>query len=392
MLSHCPRCHAQFEAGKIVGDNAICTCGWTGSMSNKKPSRFNFFSKKNNNSQFHFKKKSMSSKSVLNLSLIALGLGGFTYGYQTWESHMFARALYVTKGAVKLNSSSDEFNMAVVCHKLGKLDCKVSALSNAYKKDPQNASLTGEYAISLTESNQHDQAILAFQKFFSMNEGTPRHMANFGKSLGEKEYYSDAKEWYYKAIKANPDNLQYAEDMMAMLTKGNLFGEALSIVGHFNLSIPKTQKLWHNLTLKIKQDYKDYQAKYAIKEMTLSKLGNYYFAPAIFAGAMDMQIFIVNPESTYSTVDLNYLKNNGIAFENKGQITVQASNGNGQEINGTKIIIPELMFGAFTLKNVNAIACENCAFVAGKGVLNQLSVQTSQVANTQVGILSMKEK
>jgi tetratricopeptide (TPR) repeat protein len=388
MLSNCPRCHASFQ--HVIGDSAVCSCGWTGSLSNKKPSRFGFLKK--NKSPVAFKKKSMSSKAMLNLGFIALGLSAFSYGYSEWESHVFARSFYVAKSLVKLNSSHDEFNMAVICHKLGKLDCKVSALTAAYKKDPNNVQLIGEYAISLTESKQHDAAILAFQKFFSKSEGNWRDKYYFAQSLGEKEYYSDAKEYYFKAIQENPGKLEIAESLMNMLTKANMFGEALSVIGHYNITIPSTQKTWHNLALKIKGQYKDYQTQFAIKEMTISKLGNYFFAPAVFTGAMDMQLFIVNPEAAYTTVDLTYLKNAGIQFEDKGQIEVHASNGNGQAISGTKVVIPELLFGAWTLKNVNAIACDNCAFVAGKSILSQLSVQTSQIANTHVNLLSMKEK
>jgi tetratricopeptide (TPR) repeat protein len=388
MLSNCPRCHASFE--HVVGDSAICGCGWTGSLSNKKPSRFGFARK--NKSAMGFKKKRMSSKTMMNMGFIALSLAGFSYGYSEWKSNVFARSFYIAKSMVKLNSSADEFNMAVICHKLGKLDCKVSALTNAYKKDSNNVQLIGEYAIALTESKQYDAAILAFQKFFSMSEGNARTKFYFAKSLGEKEFYTDAKEYYYKAIQENPENLEIAESLMAMLTKANMYGEAMSVIGHFNMTIPRTQKIWHNLTLKIKGQYKDYQTQFAIKEMTISKLGNYFFAPAVFTGAMDMQLFIVNPEAVYTTVDMTYLKNNAIKFEDKGKIEVHATNGNGQTISGTKIVIPELLFGAWTLKNVVAVACDNCAFVAGKSILGQLSVQTSQVANTHVNLLSMKEK
>jgi tetratricopeptide (TPR) repeat protein len=337
-----------------------------------------------------FSKKKLSQKSLLNYSAIAVGLLGFSYGVSQWKGHVVERAFYVTKSTVKLNSANDEFRMAVICHKLQKQDCKEISLANAFKKSPENPIIVGEYAITLTESGKHDQAILTYQKFFSLSDGTPRHMAKYGESLGQKEYFTDAKEWFYKAVKAQPENLELAESMMKMLTQSHQYGEALSIIGHFNMAIPKTQKIWHNLALKIKAEFKEYQEKYAIKEMTISKLGNYFFAPAIMNGALETQLFIVNPESVYTTVDAQYLKNNNIPHESRGQITVTANNG--QQLTGTRVIIPEVMFGAWSLKNVEAIACDNCAFLAGKTVLNRLTVQTSQVNNTQVNLLSMKEK
>jgi len=388
MLSHCPRCQLSFEADHIIGDSAICSCGWSGSInSSTKKKRFGFSS--NKKSSFAPKKK-ISSKSLLNLGILALGVFGFGYGAKTWGSFMVNRAVYIVKGSVKLNSSSDEFRMAVICHKLGKQDCKEVALARAYKLDPQNVELNGEYAISLTESGKHDPAILAYQKFFSQSPGTWRHKMNFAISLGEKEYYTDSKEYFYKAIVESPDNLEIPEAMMKMLSKAHMYGEAMSVIGHFNMTIPQTQKLWHELSIRMKTEFKEYQEKYAIKEMTISKIGNYFFAPGIIGGALETQLFIVNPEAVYTTVDMAYLKSNGIAFESKGEITVQPTNG--AELTGTRIIIPTLMFGAWTLKNVEAVACDNCAFMAGKGILGQLNVQTSQINDTRVNLLSMKEK
>lgn len=324
------------------------------------------------------------------MGLLAFGVLGFTYGAKEWNGFMVERAVYVMKGTVKLNSSNDEFRMAVICHKLGKQECKEMALARAFHLDPQNAQLNGEYAIALTDAGKHDQAILAFQKFFAKDAGTYRHKYKFAESLGQKEFYSDAKEYYYKAILENPEKLEIAESMMNMLTRSHQYGEALSIVGHFNMALPQTQKIWHGLTVALKTEYKQYQEKYAIKEMTVSKLGNYFFAPGILNGAMDTQLFIVNPEAVYTTVDATYLKSNGIPHESKGEITVQSSNGT--SLTGTRVIIPSMMFGAWTLKNVEAIACENCAFMAGKSVLGQLVVQTTQVGDTRVNLLSMKEK
>lgn len=382
MLLNCPRCSTHIDGSKISGDLAICECGWHGSLN---PGR-----RKKSKSQFPSTKKKFTTKGLLKFSAYALSALAVGYGAFEWKGFLAERVVYNIKSAVRMNSSMDEFRMAVVCHKLTKQNCKETALAQAYQKDPKNLTINGEYAISLTESGKHDQAILAFQRFFSQNEGSSRHQYHYAQSLGQKEYFNDAKEWYYKAIKSNPSDLKIAESMMSMFTKSFNFGEALSIIGHFNMTIPQTQKTWHNLSIDIKNQFKEYQQKYAIKNMTVSKLGNYFFAPAIVGGAMDVQLFIVNPDSAYTTVDLAYLKDNGIPFEDKGKIDVTANSG--QSVHGTKVIIPAMIFGAFSLNNIEAVACDNCAFVAGKSILSKLNIETAQVQNTQVNILSMSEK
>lgn len=336
-------------------------------------------------------RRNKMSRSKNSLAKWSIALGAFAslgYGFQEWGGNLAQRWIYNVKSSVKLNSAQDEFAMAVTCHRLQKVDCKNSALNNAYQKDSNNPTIVGEYAISLTESQQHEKAILVFNKLQSLGDLSTRHKFNFAISLGEKEYYSDSKEWFYKSMREQADNLQIAESMIKMLRKSNQFTEALSIIGNYNLSVPRTQKAWAKLASDVKTDFKQYQEKYSVKEIITSKIGNHFFAPAVFAGAMDMQLFIVNPEG-HTTVDLAYLTNTGIKFESKGPAKITA---NGQDVEATKIIIPEMTFGAWQLKNVEAIACNNCAFMAGKSIIKKLSVQTSQVANTNVNLLSMKEK
>jgi tetratricopeptide (TPR) repeat protein len=335
-----------------------------------------------------YNKKNKSKGSFVKMGLFLGAVAASGYGFHEWGSHLVQRVSYNVKSSVKLNTAQDEFSMAVTCHKLNKLGCKFSALSNAYNKDSKNPIIVGEYGIALTEANQHDKAILVFNKLQSITDLSLRHKASFAKSLGEKEYYNDSKEWYYKAMREQPDNLKVAEGMIEMLRKSNQFPEALSIIGNYNLSVPRTQKVWERLSMDVKNDFKAFQAKYALKEITVSKIGNHFFAPGVFANAMDMQLFIVN-EDSYTTVDIDYLNNMGIQFINKGETKITAG---GSEIEAIKIIIPEMTFGAWQLKNVEAMACKNCAFVAGKSIMSKLSMEKSLVANTTIDLLSMKEK
>mgnify|MGYP000433393224 CR=1 FL=1 len=112
-----------------------------------------------------------------------------------------------------------------------------------------------EFAIAQTETKQHDKAILTFQKYFSAADGTARHMSRFARSLAAKEYFADSKEWYYKALRINPTNLGLAEEMISMLRGATQFGEALSIIGHYNLSYPQTRKIWNKLALDVKSEF-----------------------------------------------------------------------------------------------------------------------------------------
>lgn len=336
----------------------------------------------------------MSKQSHLNKlvrgSVVVLGIAGFGFGIYQWGNHSVERAFYNVKSVFNVTSVRDEARMAFICYKLERLKCRYDALTKAYKKAPQNESITGEYAIALSEVGKHDQAILTFQKYFSVADGTPRHQASFAKSLAAKEYYADSKEWYYKAIKTNPRNLDVAEEMIDMLRKSQQYGEAMSIIGHYDLFLPQTRKAWAKLSQDLKAEYKAFQQEYAIKEMTVSQIGQYFFAPGIIEGSLDTQLFIVNPESDYTTVEIGYLESNGIPYETKGSINVTAKNGT--ELTGTKVIIPSLIFGAFQLKNVEAVACKNCAFVAGKSILNRLSISETKLTNAHVNLLSMSQK
>ena len=48
---------------------------------------------------------------------------------------------------------------------------------------------------------------------------------------------------------------------------------------------------------------------------------------------------------------------------------------NGQYLKGTEVVLSGLTVGPFELKNVKAIACENCAFLLGKDIMKRLNFQ-----------------
>lgn len=329
-------------------------------------------------------------KKFVSVASLALAVGGFGYGVHKWKNHFMERGFYVIKSSIKQNTLRDDYRMAIICTKLKDLRCRYKTLSSAYKKAPQNDTIVGEYAIMLSDAKKHEQAVLTFQKYFSVADGSRRHFLAFARSLEAREYIPDAKTYYYKALKMSPQDFSLAEEFIGMLRKHNEFGEALSIIGHYNLTQPKTRKYWARLGKDVKAEFQTYQNKYQIEQMTVSKMGSYFFAPATIEGSMDTNLFIVKPDSDYTTLDIDYLAKSGIPFVSKGEVTVNATNGT--ELSGTKIIIPSISFGGFQLKNVEAVACSNCAFVAGKSILGQLSLAPSKANKNTVGLLSISKK
>jgi predicted aspartyl protease len=156
--------------------------------------------------------------------------------------------------------------------------------------------------------------------------------------------------------------------------------EALSVIGHYNVLFPKTRKEWAKTTDQVKQAYNDYTSKYAIEEIKIAGINKYLHAPVKFSGQKDTQLFMVDPESEFLTVDLKQIQEMGLDYKDLGEKEVMATNG--RYLKGTQIVLPELKVGPFALQNVKAIACDRCAFMLGKDVMKRLNFK----AQTNKGI------
>ncbi len=354
----CPRCGNQISMERMLGNVVVCSCGWNGDKSIFGPPKRNF----------HIKKIAMA---LTIGAVIFLGLEA-----KQWGKHAPERVYYKAMSALKMTSAKDEARMAFVCKSLEKHACAAKAYTKALAKSPKSYNLAGALAVELVKVQEFDRAILTFQNFFSHEDGNDVHKQHYARALSEKEYIDDATEWYYKAIQANAKNFDAAQELIAHLVKNEMHVEALSVIGHYNIVFPKTTKEWAKLSDEVKAAYKAYITKYAIKEIKISGINKFLHAPVRFSDMGETQLFLVDPESEFLTVDLNRLQELGAQYESRGEKEVMATNG--KYLKGTEVILTSLTVGPFELKNVKAMACENCAFLLGKDVMKQLNFKAQE--------------
>ena len=86
-------------------------------------------------------------------------------------------------------------------------------------------------------------------------------------------------------------------------------------------------------------------------------------------------------------MDLQQIKDFGVQYKDLGQKEVMATNG--RYLKGTEIVLSELNVGPFKLKNVKAIACDNCAFLLGKNVMKRLNFKAQD--NKGIKYITLKQ-
>lgn len=365
----CPRCSTPIAMERMLGQVVVCTCGWSGNKSHFEPPK----------RKFHIK------KILLVVAIIGLIQAG--RDIQEWGKHYPERLWYNTISALKMTSAKDEARMATVCKKMQKHNCAAESYTKALAKSPRSYNLAGALGIELTQIGQYDRAILTFQNYFSHSDGEDIHKQHFAKALSEKGYIEDATEWYYKSLQQNSKNFLAAQALIQHLAKNELYTEALSVIGHYNTLYPKTRKKWAKLSSQLISTFNAYTDQYDIREMKISGINKYLHAPVRLASSQETLLFMVDPESEFLTVDRLKLEAHGIQYKNLGQKEVLATNG--RYLKGTEVILPELKVGPFKLKNVKAIACDNCAFLLGKNVLKRLHFTRKK--NKGINYITLKQ-
>lgn len=364
----CPRCAAPISMERMLGNSVVCECGWTGNKSHFEPPKKNF----------HIK------KILTGLAVVALVFMGMEA--KKWGKHYPERLYYKTISALKMTSAKDEARMAFVCKEKGNHKCAAMAYTKALAKSPKSYNLAGALGIELSIIGQHERAILTFQNFFTHEDGESLHKQHYARALSAGEYIDDATEWYYKALQADSKNFDAAKELIAHLSKNELYTEALSVIGHYHTLYPKTRKSWEKTTAEVKSQFSTYTQKYDIKEIKIAGINKYLHAPVSFNGA-ETQLFMVDPESEFLTVDKNQLSSMGIDYKSHGEKEVMATNG--RYLKGTEITITEMNVGPFTLKNVKAMACDNCAFLLGKTVMKRLNFKSQD--NKGIKYITLKQ-
>ena len=366
----CPRCCRPINMEKLLENVVICSCGWSGSKSH-----------------FQGEKKKRPVKKLA-FALFVLLIGYMAYDAKNWGQFYPERLWYNTLSKLKMTSAKDEARMAFVCKKLKKHACAVQAYTIALNKSPKSYNLAGALGIELSIIGQYDRAVLTFQNYFTHNNGNHEHKQYFARALSNEDYIEDATNWYYKSLKEKPKNFSIAKELIQHLVKNEFYGEALGVIGHYNNLFPKTKKTWSPLINEVKQKYSAYNSKYNITEMKIMGFNKYLYAPVNFVGGEEMDLFMVDPKSEYLTVDTNHLNTQNISYKKIGRKEVRANNG--RSIEGIKIILPEITVGPFKLKNVKALACENCASLLGKKIMKRLNFKY-QENNKGIQYITLKQ-
>lgn len=368
----CQFCHTHISPEYVFANTAICpNCG-SSNQFNKKPTTF--FGR---------------NKKYLNW---AVTLGFIAYIGITaneWGNHTILRLYYSAKNSVGLTSFSDEWQMALACHELNKTTCQEKSLNRAIRYQPENPRILGPLAVAQTKTGKHITALKNYQKYFSIESGDLETAHHYAKTLAYTQYTVDAKEQYYKILKTNEERFDIAEELINMLVKEENYVEALAVIGHYNIYQPKTRTQWANLSNDIKTKYDSYLSQYAVKEMQISGMKKYLFAPVTMPGAQKSEIFLVDQEADFLTVDLEFIKQNGVEFTEQGSI--QLDSVGGKSIEGKKITFKNLKVGPFSLADVKAVACAECAFRLGREVVSKLNPTSNTKDTLGTQYLTLKQ-
>ena len=354
----CPRCSAPLDYDRFFNSTIVCSCGWVGTRA-------------------YLEKNSRKSSLKKVFWVLGLGFGAFlAFQIHQWGTACPERLWYQTLKTLKMTSPQHEARMGYLCRTMGRHSCAVDAYTRAFSLSPKSIELAGSLAIELTEVGKWDLAVLTFQNFFSLNEGQFKHKKYYARALSQAGYVDDATVWFRKALRHQPNNLDVALELVKHLSQHHKYFEAFSVVGYYNLTSPKTQRLWSKTTHEIKEKYSNYKEEYEINEIKISSLNNSMYAPVQFEGRRIPQLFIVNPESDFLTLDLNFLNEQGIPYTSLGWKTVHSTGG--QQIRGLRVSLPQLSVGPFTLKKVRGLACENCSFLLGKRIMKRLKFKSKK--------------
>jgi len=174
--------------------------------------------------------------------VIAIGLLIAFLTRSTWERFIFADSIQgpLRKSDTKSVASytpADYDKAASKCLSLAQFDCAETNWEHYLTLRPNDGQAWAKLGIARNRHDDHEAALVAFERAISLGEGTYDLFAYYADSLAASGRTEDAVNWYYKALVVVPSLVDVRGKLAKLLVLQKKYYEALSLLESFDAEL-----------------------------------------------------------------------------------------------------------------------------------------------------------
>ena len=355
----CPSCGSTIEADRVIGNSAVCRCGWSGSKAYKLE-----------NERRRLWRWVGRLIAVLATCFALFLVRDFRNYGRMGANRMVLRA----KDLLGLETFSEWKQLALLCQHFGRARCAEESSRQALSIHSEDTQMHETLALAQVELKNYESAVAGFERVFASGKPGYMAMAGMGRALQAKGDLEGAKKWYYRALVSNPRVTDVADSLIDLLVLEKKFVEAMSLIGNLSEQDPQVRRYLRGRLLTL-SDLAETKSPGARQTIRLASTDNHHFLPVRLAGMNEPAMFLVDTGATNMQVSWEFLQDHQVTEFTRVQDVV-VSLGDGALAMVPVVVIKRLAVGPWVIENVRATACSGCPLLAGKSLLRHFQTAT----------------
>lgn len=277
------------------------------------------------------------------------------------------------------------------CMQVRDFACAESNWQEYVQLRPGDGFALANLGIVMNVRDEHEQAVVQFQKAVDAGEGTYDLFAYYADSLAKLDRVDEAIDWSYRSLSVVPTLVDVRGSLATLLVRRHRTHEALALLQAFDADAeahghPARFTGQRIAIEKGLQDHGPAEQPATAAPLRLPVYAGHYFAPVQLGSSRPVG-FMVDTGATRTTVGRALLEASKANYRVLDG-NVQMTTADGRQVRAEAIVIETLQVGPFTLQQVHAVVCDACVTLLGQSTLSRFDLQSSRQQGVEFLTLS----
>ena len=228
--------------------------------------------------------------------------------------------------------------------------------------------------------DDHQGAILQFEKAVATGTGAYDLFAFYGASLAKVGRTVEGIDWHYRALAAAPSLVDVRGSLATLLVSQSRQYEALALLQAFDAQAEARgrQPYFTGQRIAIEKIISDNtEAFTAATALRLPAYNGHFFVP-VSLGVARPAAFMIDTGASLTVLNQAMLNSSKVVYRLIDP-DAHMRTADGRRVAAEVVLIDALRVGPYVLRQVKALSCRDCATLLGQSTLSKFDLQSSKV-------------
>ena len=307
---------------------------------------------------------------------------------------MLAVAVLTAAPVHAVEYTAEQYKKAVwPCWRSADYECVEKNWQQYLRLRPTDTNAIANLGIVRNLRDNHQGAIIQFERAIDLGEGTYDMFAYYADSLAKVGRTEDAIDWSYKTLAVVPKLVDVRGKLAKLLVLQKRYHEALALLISFDeqLGTKGESAYFEGQRIAIETAIARNSSAPSVEmaSLRLPKYGDHFFAPIVLGESRPLA-FMVDTGASRLTLSDDYLAKSKANYKVTGA-SVGMRTADGRRVVGRTVTIDLLRVGPYVMKNVPVFACKDCELLLGQSALSKFDLKSTRTQGVEFLNLSLRK-